>query len=261
MRIAQLRDVQQGLLTLEEMQQADEYAQQPMDDFGEPLPVFAPGADDDDDWHVDGAVGGDARAGGSPAGEARAAVGLSAEQAERAARNRQAAIERAAALKAQREGAQAAAGPSGGAVGADQFLDGDDDYPEDEGGYPDDDEVAGFDEEMAAQMVGDIDIDVEDGMDDFGGGMHQPRGGEAVAGEATGTKMGPEVMRGTSVAAQAETQDVDTSQSQTGGEDLAAGAELSALEGVGSLGEMPGDDAAERRARALADAMAMDEDF
>lgn len=256
MRIAQLRDVQQGLLTLDEMQEADEYARQPMDDFGEPLPVFAAGADDDDDWHVGGAAGGGAldteslRQAARAAAAAAPAVNLTAEQVERMARNRQLALERAAALRAvERQASEAAAG---GSVGGDEFPEEDEGYPAHMGDYPDD--VSDCDEEMAAQMLGDI----EEDEPVLARGDPPPQAPRAAAGLEAGAEAGRVGGTGGTAAAEAETQ-AYAGESQIGGGEspVAAVAELSAS----SSGARPEDEAAERRARALAEAMAIDEDF
>eukprot|EP00962_Isochrysis_galbana_P013920 scaffold3959_cov128-Isochrysis_galbana.AAC.3 len=257
MRIAQLRDVQQGLLTLDEMQEADEYARQPMDDFGEPLPAFAAGADDDDDWHVGGAAGGGAldteslRQAARAAAAAAPAVNLTAEQVERMARNRQLALERAAALRAvERQASEAAAG---GSVGGDEFPEEDEGDPAHMGDYPDD--VSDCDEEMAAQMLGDI----EEDEPVLVRGDPAPQAPRAAAGLEAGAEAGRVGGTGGTAAAEAETQAyAGESQIPGGGESpVAAVAELSA-----SLsGARPEDEAAERRARALAEAMAIDEDF
>jgi hypothetical protein len=245
LRIAQLRDVQQGLLTLEEMQEADADARQPTDDFGEPLPVFA--ADDDDDWHVGGGGTEPARR----AAGAALAVNLAAEQMERMARNRQLAIEKAAALMReagrQGEGGQGEVGrvPAGGWAGADEFPEEEDGYSDDMGGFPD----SNCDEQMAAQMLGDIE-DEDDAPILRGTGALPP----------WPARVDPSADRvaGGAAAAQAETQAYgDLAESLV----EASPGHADPLEGVGSSGLPPEDETAERRARALADAMALDDDF
>jgi len=282
-RISFLRDVQQGLASLDDLQEIeDNYNAHRVDEFGLPLdddaPDLGPSAaldDDDDDWHVGSSAAHSAGASATAAMEAAARtaaraegpVTVTAEQVERMARNRQIAIERAAALRAQREGG-AAAPAAGGAAGAEPA---EDEFPEEEG-YPDEDDEINDDDEAMAAEFGDLD-------DEFDAPAEHPAqharhvaeraaAAQAAAAQAETAAYGcaetgaEELDAAGTRAAEAETEAYGAMETQAATEAEAepvSAADAAAMSSMDAALADTAGDAAERRAQALADAMDMEE--
>eukprot|EP00967_Tisochrysis_lutea_P115400 scaffold184856_cov30-Tisochrysis_lutea.AAC.2 len=307
-RIRQCRDITQGHMTLDELHELeDRYEQSNLDDFGFTTNAprdhsIATGAadDEDGDWFMGSgsaptcsstaasAAAAAVREAARAAATQAAPVSVTAEQAERMERNRQLALQRAAARGATGSATQGANSYASGGMSAADLLD-PDGYPDDtdvvaggfpeedddNGGYPDDDdEINDDDEAMAEKMLGDIEDDLDEDN-----AVHTVPPTRTVLHSCTGASLrnGSRDETGTRAVPAALATVTDTEPNSAVGESQL---EITAAEGDGPAtvldetladtlateaesGAFDDEDRAaqERRARALADAMAMDEDF